>query len=426
MSSHSHAAVQGSPKKTAGITFAIAGAGGRGLMFATWLKDNLGAGSVVAVAEPRRAARAEVAQMHGIAEDSQFETWQQMLSGPRRADVLINATMDREHADSACRAMELGYHMLLEKPSATTLEDVMRIDRVRQETGRIVSVCHSLRYHVVYDRVAQMLREGRIGDVVSIDQLEAVEHIHQSHSFVRGNWGNESRSTFMLMSKSCHDIDIIASLVPQACRRVSSFGSLKFFRSENAPAGSPTYCVEGCPAERECPYHAMKIYGPESYWKRHAGLAGLDPNETKARLFESPYGVCVFKTDNDVVDHQVVSMEFEGGVTATFTMTAFTPWGGRYLRVHGTRGYLEARVDQRTIDLWEFWEGNLHSHIEFPAEDGGHGGGDDRLLQGFLEAVRAGDPDAVRTGTAESMRTHAIVFAAEESRRTGRVVELNA
>ena len=423
--SYSHAALETNPRKSVGLTFAIAGAGGRGRMFAEWLRDNLGAGSVVAVAEPRPSARAAVAEMHGIGEEYQFETWQQMLDGPRRADVLINATMDREHADSACRAMTLGYHMLLEKPSATTLDEVKRIDQVRRETGRIVSVCHSLRYHVVYDKVAQILREGRIGPVVSIDQLEAVEHIHQSHSFVRGNWGNEGRSTFMLMSKSCHDIDIIASLVPQECRRVSSFGSLTYFRPENAPAGSPTYCVEGCPAERECPYHAMKIYGPENYWKRHAGLAGLDLNETKARLFESPFGVCVFKTDNDVVDHQVVSMEFGGGVTATFTMTAFTPWGGRYLRIHGARGYLEARIDQRTIDMWEFWAGNLHTRIEFPAEEGSHGGGDGRLMQSFLKAVEADDADLVRTGTTESLRTHAIVFAAEESRRTGRVVSLD-
>jgi predicted dehydrogenase len=277
---------------------------------------------------------------------------------------------------------------------------------------------------VVYERIAEILKAGTIGDLVSIDQLEAVEHIHQSHSFVRGNWGNEARSTFMLLAKSCHDIDIIASLVPQECSRVSSFGSLTYFKPQNAPAGSPTYCVEGCPAEADCPYHAVKIYGPETFWKRHAGFGGLDQNETKARLYESPFGLCVFKTDNDVVDHQVVSMEFAGGVTATFTMTAFTPWGGRYLRIHGTRGYIEAKVDQRTIDLWEFWAENRHTHIDFPADGGSHGGADGRLIKNFIEAVQGQDESLVRTGTTESLRTHSIVFAAEEARRSGKVVEL--
>ena len=421
----SEVAIPESAPKTSRPTFAIAGAGGRGHMFADWLRDHMGYGSVVAVADPRDSARVAVAEMHGIPEEGQFKTWQEMLSRPRLADVLINTTMDREHVESACLAMQLGYHMLLEKPSATNISDVQRIHRVRQETGRIVSVCHSLRHHVVYERVAELLRSGAIGDVVSIDQLESVEHIHQSHSFVRGNWGNESRSTFMLLAKSCHDIDIIASLVPHDCLRVNSFGSLTYFRPENAPVGSPIYCVDGCPAEADCPYHAMKIYGPENFWKRHAGLSGLDRDQTLARLHESPYGLCVFKTDNDVVDHQVVSMEFEGGVTATFTMTAFTPTGGRFLRVHGTRGYIEAKIDSRSIDMWEFWSGNRHTHVEFPPDKGAHGGGDGRLIQNLIDAIASEDEARVRTGTTESLRTHAIVFAAELSRRSGKVVQLS-
>jgi predicted dehydrogenase len=393
-------------------------------MFGGWLREQYGRGSVVAVADPRPSARKEVAEMHGIPADRQYENWQQMLAEPRLSDVLINTTMDREHVSSACAGMKQGYHMLLEKPLATNLEDARQIDRVRQDTNRIVSVCHSLRHHSVYERVQELLNSGMIGDVVSIDQLEAVEHIHQSHSFVRGNWGNEGRSTFMLLAKSCHDIDIIASLVPKPCLRVSSFGSLSFFRSENAPIGAPMYCVQGCPAEQECPYHAMKIYGPGSDWRYHAGLEGVDRDETLLRLRESPYGLCVFRTDNDVVDHQVVSMEFEGGVTATFTMTAFTPWGGRYVRIHGTKGYLEAKIDQRTIDVWEFWADNRHTLFELPEESGGHGGGDGRLMRNLIEAIRANDPNRVRTDTTESLRTHTIVFAAESSRRSGQVVQI--
>lgn len=395
-------------------------------MFSEWIGEQLGNGAVVAVADPRPSARKAIAEMHGLSRDQQFESWQELLSKPRLADILINATMDRDHVDSACKAMELGYDMLLEKPSATNLADVRKIDQVRKETGRIVSVCHSLRHNSVYERVNDILRAGTIGEIVSLDQLEAVEHIHQSHSFVRGNWGNESRSTFMLLAKSCHDIDIIASLIPRECTRVSSFGSLTYFRPENAPAGSPTYCVDGCPVEAECPYHAMKIYGTGDRWKGHAGLGDLNREQIRARLHESPFGLCVFKTDNDVVDHQVVSMEFEGGVTATFTMTAFTPWGGRYLRVHGTKGYLEAKIDQRTIDVWEFWADNRQTHIEIPAESGTHGGGDGRLLQNLISAVAERDESRIRTGTAESLRTHSIVFAAEQSRRHKQVVELSS
>jgi predicted dehydrogenase len=407
-----------------GLAFAVAGAGGRGAMFSRWLLDNQGKGSVRAVAEPDSRRRRSVAELHGIPPELQFGDWQEMLAQPKLADVLVNTTMDREHVASACLAMERGYHMLLEKPIATTLADAAKIDRVRRETGRIVSVCHSLRYHPAYERVAEILRSGAVGEIVSLDQLESVEHVHQSHSFVRGNWGNESRSTFMLLAKSCHDIDIVASLFDQSCERVSSFGSLTHFTAKNAPEGAPLYCVQGCPVEEECPYHALKVYGTDGPWRAHAGLEGLDREQTFQKLLESPFGACVYRSDNDVVDHQVVAMEFAGGATATFTMTAFTPFGGRYLRVHGTKGYLEAKIDQGVVDLWEFWRGNRHSQFEVPPESGTHGGADDRVVRNLIDAVRHNDPARVRTGTDESLCTAAITFAAEQARREGTVVQV--
>ncbi|HEY0868040.1 MAG TPA: Gfo/Idh/MocA family oxidoreductase [Fimbriimonas sp.] len=408
------------------MSFAVAGAGGRGRMFSHWLLENLGRGTVVAVAEPHPRRRQEISEMHGILPENQFETWHEMLDRERLADVLINTTMDQEHLGSACQAMRQGYHMLLEKPIATNLSEAQRIDQVRRETGRIVSVCHSLRYHAAYERVVEVVQSGAVGEVVSLDQLEAVEHIHQSHSFVRGNWGNEARSTFMLLAKSCHDIDVIAMLVGRPCKRVGSFGSLSHFRIENAPPGAPLYCVEGCPVEEACPYHAAKIYGGGGPWSYHGGFEGLTREQALLKLRESPFGVCVYQADNDVVDHQVVAMEFEGGATATFTMTAFTPFGGRYLRIHGTKGYLEAKIDQGTIDLWEFWKGNRHSRLEVPAESGAHGGADDRVMRNLLAAVRRNDPGLVRTGTDESVRTGAVTFAAEIARRERRVVDVEA
>lgn len=408
-----------------GLTFALAGAGGRGNMFAEWLRSNVCAGAITAIAEPNSERLRSIAEMHQIPKERQFRSFQEMLEVPKLADILINTTMDCEHIASAVMAMRAGYHMLLEKPMATSLADCATINRVRIETNRSVSVCHSLRYNSVYSEVRKIIRSGAIGDIVSLDQLEAVEVVHQSHSFVRGNWGNEGRSTFMLLSKSCHDLDIIIDLVGRECISANSFGSLYYFRPENQPAGAPDRCVDGCPVEESCPYSALKIYAGDNSWSQHAGLANLTMAETHERLRTSPYGRCVFKTDNDVVDHQVVSLQFEGGVTATFTMTAFTPWGGRYLRVHGTKGYIEARIDQRTIELYEFWENNKHSHIEIEESEGAHGGADSIVISSLIKAVSLDDASAILTTTAESLRSHAVVFAAERSRREGRQVFLS-
>ncbi|MBS1702743.1 MAG: Gfo/Idh/MocA family oxidoreductase [Armatimonadetes bacterium] len=406
------------------LTFVLLGAGARGTMFAEILANDYAPGTLVAVAEPNPERRAKIAEMHGIPAERQYETWEALLAESKLADVAINTTMDRHHVESSLLALGLGYHMLLEKPMASTLADCVAIADAARKSGRIVSICHSLRYNDVYSAVRDILASGRIGDIVSVDQLEAVEHIHQSHSFVRGNWGNESRSAFMLLAKSCHDIDILFDLVHDDCVRVGSFGSLKFFTKAYAPEGAPLRCLDGCPAEDECPYHAMKVYGAEKGWGRYIGLP-RDPELLRPILMEGPYGKCVFQTDNDVVDHQVVTMEFAKGQTVTFTMTAFTHFGGRRLRIHGTKGYLEAATETRKISVQEFWGEKASEEIEIPVREGGHGGADPLVIGTLIRAIESGDPSLVTTNTENSLKSHKIVFAAERARREGRVVNLS-
>lgn len=405
-------------------TFALAGAGSRGTMFAEWVREHVGPNALVAVAEPQADRRAEIAKMFDIPSENQFSSWKEMLARPKLATILLNTTMDADHYESAILALEGGYHMLLEKPMGISIKQCAEIEAVRRKTQRVVSVCHSLRYHPVYSETRKLIRSGRIGDLVSLDQLEAVEIVHMAHSFVRGNWGNEGRSTYMLLAKSTHDIDIIADLIDVPCKSVSSYGSLTHFRKENAPADAPAFCVEGCPHSAQCPYDAVKVYGEGKGFAHYGGYASISRAERLERLKTDRYGRCVYRCDNDVVDHQVVAMEFENDITATFTMTAFTPWGGRFLRVHGTKGYIEAKIDQNTIDLYEFWDSKKHSKIDVPELTGAHGGADGEVMRNLIEAVKFDDPASVLTTTSESLRTFAIVEGAERSRREGRRVEL--
>lgn len=410
------------------LTFLILGCGGRGVCFADELQRHPEYGVVVGVADPDSERRDRIGDAHCVSPDMRFTTWEEALERPRMADVVINTLMDRMHAASAIRAIGQGYHMLLEKPMATTLDDCMGIESAQRKHRRVVAVCHSLRYSRVFAEMIRLLRAGAIGDIVSLDQLEGVETTHQAHSFVRGNWGNESRSTFMLMAKSCHDIDAICHAINKPCLRVNSFGSLTSFRPERAPTGSPLRCTDGCPVERACPYSAFKLYVGEAakrlWYARHAGLAGLSETQAIERLQTSPYGRCVYHCDNDVVDHQVVAMEFAGGATATFTMTAFTPFSDRWIRVHGTEGFLKMSLEERTIDIWRYRDG-VREHIDLPLQStDGHGGADFNILAAFVDAVRRNDPEAVLTGLSESLRTHAAVFAAEKSRIERRQVDL--
>ena len=404
------------------FTFAVIGAGGRGNTFANWILQHADAGQVIAVAEPDQNRRKLLSDKCHIKPDFQFDNWEQMLSQPRLAHVVINTTMDQIHAPSSIKALDLDYHLLLEKPMATTVEDCIAIDKARRRNRRIVSVCHSMRYHLVYAEIKRLLESGTIGRLIGFDQIEGVEYTHYSHSFVRGNWSNQARSSFMLLSKSCHDVDVICYLVGRPCRSVASFGALNYFKKDNAPTGAPTRCTDGCPAEQKCPYSIYKLYlAPDAPW-RHAAWIGELPFEERFEVMRtSPYGRCVFQCDNDVVDHQVVCFEFEDNITGTFTMAAFD-MGHRRIRLHGSEGYIEASLATNTIDVYRFFD-KKHDIITFPSNSGSHGGADDNIMTNFVAALRAEDPDLVLTGTAESLRTHTVTFAAELARRENRLVE---
>lgn len=407
------------------LDIVILGCGGRGRTFARWIEKHPQDARLVAVADPIATARDAIADRHSIAPAMRFDSWESAMRQPRMGEIVINTLMDRLHVASALAALERGYHMLLEKPMAVTLDDCLAIDASRRRHGAIVSVCHSLRYHPVYARVKKLITDGAVGQIVSIDQLEGVDPQHQSHSFIRGNWARSHDSTFMLLAKSCHDIDILCYLVGKPVVQVSSFGRLSHFNAAHAPAGSPARCSDGCPHESTCPYSAYLLYARDSDYSHWIPkLATLSADQRVDFIRQSPYGRCVYHCDNDAVDHQVVAMEFADGATGTFTMTAFAP-GGRRLRIHGTHGYIDADIAASRISLTKFWGGISTSIVDIPAAEGSHGGGDDNVIASLIKAVRTGDAAQVLTPTDESLRTHAAVFAAERSRNTGVTVRLS-
>ncbi len=404
------------------LPVAVIGAGGRGFTFAGIFRDEVPGVQVTAVAEPRQDYREEFAKRFGVPTRGLFSDWRELAASPGKYDAVVISTPDRLHAEAAVAFTKRGCHMLLEKPMATSLEDCRRIARAQEEAGTVTCVCHSLRYNAGFAKLKEVAASGRIGRVVTIDQLEQVAWWHQAHSFVRGNWGNEGRSTFMLMAKSCHDIDYIAHLAGAGCRQVASHGGIAYFTRDNAPASSGERCT-ACAVEAGCPYSAFKRYVDTNREAWPAAVASLDHSrEAHLRaIAEGPYGRCVWKCDNDVVDHQVVCMDFDGGITATFTMTAFTQEGGRKIRVHGTEGEVEFTEEKMWVRT--FADGRTEQ-VVFPEEKGGHGGGDARVAASFLAAIREGNPSLVLTDVQESLRTHTIVFAAEQSRRQGRMVRI--
>ncbi|MBN6053083.1 Gfo/Idh/MocA family oxidoreductase [Nonomuraea sp. RK-328] len=401
------------------VTLAVVGAGSRGATYARHAVET-GQARVVAVADPVPGRRD---RFPGAAS---YADWRELAALPRQADALVIATQDRDHVEPAVRFAELGYDILLEKPMAVSEEDCRRIVAAAESSGVIFAVCHVMRYTSYTRTLKAMLDAGRIGEIVSVQHLEPVGWWHQAHSYVRGNWRRTDESTFMLLAKSCHDLDWLVHLTGRNVTRVSSFGGLHHFRPENRPAGAAGRCLD-CAVEPTCPYSAKRIYLPLA--GRHEWpLSVLTDDVSEAGVLDAlrtgPYGRCVYDCDNDVVDHQVVNMEFEGGVTAAFTMTGFTPAAHRQTRIFGTRGSIDGDGERLTVH--DFVTGRSETVDTRPPGDatarGGHGGGDAGLVDAFITAVRNRDRATVLSSPSESLHSHLIAWAAERSRLTGETV----
>lgn len=409
------------------FTVAIIGLGGRGLHTYARYQDKFPERmKIVAIADivPEKVRYA--GERYAVPEEYRFDSAESLLARERLADVLIIATQDRQHHAHAMAALEKGYDILLEKPVAVTMEDCIDIRDAAIKSNRMVAICHVLEYTAFYRKIKEIIKSGAIGEPVSVNAIENVGYWHQAHSFVRGNWRNDQIESPMILQKCCHDFDILCWLLDKRCISVSSLGSLKYFKEANAPEGSAERCVD-CKYVHSCPYSAVKIYldGKEIGYRN--GNADwpcniLVENPDEEKLLESmksgPYGKCVFRCDNNVVDHQIVNMEMEDEVTVSLTMTGFTAYNFRQLKIMGTLGDIVADQKENLVTVTPFGGESVVYDITTLTDDlSGHGGGDNRLMSEMFDALESGGN--VSSGIAGAIASHLIAFAAEESRKAG-------
>lgn len=409
----------------------LIGAGDRGTTYADLGAEFCPEFELVGVADPDPVRRNYIKEKFGLPDSACHETWRTLLNEPKLADAAIIATQDQKHFEPAMKAISLGYHLLLEKPAASTPEQCLQISEAAQKKGVEVVVCHVLRFTPFFRLLKQLLDEDRIGRVINIVHVECVGNVHQSHSYVRGNWHKKQESSPMILAKSCHDLDIVQWLLGQRCTRLQSFGSLSYFRKENMPEGAPEYCIEGCPAEENCPYSARKIYEQRGFpaFVQTATRKHQPTDEDIHRaITESDYGRCVFRCDNDVVDHQVVNLEYEDGATVSFTMSAFNR-GGRKIRIMGTKGEINAEMSDDFVTLFDF-ETRKESKIKIAdavldeSIRGGHGGGDRGIIRTFCQLLSGNYRGNTVTDISTSVENHLVAFAAEQSRCNGTVITM--
>ncbi|MBQ6031311.1 MAG: Gfo/Idh/MocA family oxidoreductase [Oscillospiraceae bacterium] len=410
-------------------TFVILGMGSRGKnAYGAELARMPDRAQITAVADPDPERLSIGGEAFGVRPGMRFSSAEELLAQPRLAEVACVCTQDRQHVPQAIAAMRKGYDVLLEKPISPSLSELQDVVRVARQTGRRVVVCHVLRYTPFFRTVKRVIDEGRLGQIVNIEALENVVYWHQAHSFVRGNWRREDETSPMILAKCCHDLDYLIWLCGSRVERVSSFGSLFHFRPENAPAGSALRCLDGCAAKEACPYDAEKIYLTNEGTGVCRGQVGwpvdvLSEHPTRETILDAirtgPYGRCVYRCDNDVVDNQVVNLQMESGAALTLTMSAFTSVGGRSIRILGTMGDLRAELRDETIRVCEFGKQPEMLPLDGLGAKDGHAGGDRGLIETFLDYLDGKDVGDSVTTLEASVESHLAALAAEQSRLQG-------
>ena len=405
------------------MKIAIIGLGGRGSTYAHFTK-HFGS-EVVAVCDPD-VKKKELAITYGVPENSFFTDEEEFFKQGKIADALVIATMDTLHYRQAMKALDVGYDILLEKPIAMTLRECIEIRDKAKKLGKKVVVCHVLRYAPFYNQVKEILDSGAIGEIVALEQVEHIGYYHYAHSYVRGNWRNTDVSLPLILAKNCHDTDIIAWLIGKKCISVSSYGSLKYFKEENAPKVSTAHCFD-CPKKDSCVYNAFSIYNNEEYEKaaglaKHGGLgttkAEIDKNLSNPA---NAYGRCVYRCDNNVVDNQIVNMQFEDGVVAQLRTIAFSNDLHRNLTIYGTNGVITTINEGGTKIKVEKIGGEtaVYDVIKLAGGYGHHAGGDVGIIKQFIEYLETGIKTKNITDICDSVMGHEIGFLAEESRLSG-------
>lgn len=420
------------------ITAIIVGAGHRAFVYSELAKTNPEMLKIVGVADPNPVRRKKAMEYFGFGEDMCFESAQELAKKGKLADTVINGTMDEQHLETAVPLLNAGYDMLLEKPFAPNEADMREIVECAKKNNSKVMICHVLRYTPFYYSIKERVASGEIGDIINIQTTEHVSYHHLSTSYVRGKWANSDKChTSMLLAKCCHDLDIMMWIMSETKpTQISSFGNKYQFKPENAPEGAGTICMKDCPHVDTCVYSTKRLYidHPDRWsfyvWDALEGIENPTIDDKIALMkSDNPYARCIYKCDNNVVDHQSVLVNFASGATGTHNMVGGSAEPRRNIHIVGTKGEIYGNFEDSKFTVLKINPSPDAHNEECDVEEvdlrvtgdmvgayGGHGGGDERLAADFVKFIRGEKPSLACTSIFDSVAGHLSVYLADESR----------
>lgn len=426
------------------IKIVLVGAGNRADIYSTFSLKTPERMKVVGIVDPDKEHMEKMRKKYSVPEENCFTDLGDFLKREKFADAVINGTMDHLHVVTSIPILEAGYDLLLEKPFAVNEEELRRLVKVANDCKRKVYICHVLRYTPFYSAIKRHLVNHDIGDILSIEMCEHVNYHHMAAAYVRGKWRSPKLCFApMLLAKSCHDMDIMMWMMSETKPKVvHSYGSDIQFMPDKKPKEAGERCMVDCPLNGECAFSCEANYVTHPRWHQYVAreMKEGDTPESFANSLKTynPYGKCVWDFERDGnVDHQAVLINFENGVTGTFTMTGGAARSERNIHIVGTKGeikgtfeeskYILRKIAPYTSAGYEDTVIDLKITGDMIGAYGAHGGGDGHLVYDFLDVLCGGEKPFSATDINDSTVSHLVVFAAERARKSGmpQIMELD-
>lgn len=404
------------------VKVAVIGAGVRGTYtYAPYILEYPNLCEIVAVVETKKGRRDLFSQKYNLKEEYIFESEEQFFASEKIADAVIIATSDDSHYNYAKLALEKGYHILLETPMANSLDGLVHLKELSHTySDRILMTCHVLRHTEFFNKLKEIIDSRELGELSSIQYNENIGYLNFAHSYVRGNWRNSSDTSPLILSKSSHDMDILLYLTGSKFRKIASFGSLKHFNSDSFKLTMSENCYR-CSEEENCPYSCKKIYLENNSVMNNAVHINPTKENLETILKEGPYGRCVYRSDNNVVDNMVSIIEFENNVSATFNLSAFTKECNRTIKLMFTHGEVGGSFNDNEIRIKKFGE-DEDRLLSLGKNDLSNNNANSNLIKSFINSVSQKNYISPNSNIKDSINSHVMAFAAEYSRVSEEVI----
>ena len=361
--------------------------------------------------------RVEMAKAYLGVDCPTFTDFERMMR-ETKPDTLIVTTVDATHHEFIIKGMGMGADIITEKPLTTDESKCQQILDAQKKTGRNIRVTFNYRYSPHRVKIYELLNEGKIGRLTSVDFHWYLD-IHHGADYFRRWHRLRSKGGSLLVHKASHHFDLLNWWIDSDPEEVFAYGALEHY-GKNGPFRH-THC-RTCPHKKDCAFHF------DITKQRELMMLYVQNEEHDGYLRDG----CVFREDVDIFDKMAVQIRYANKVQVSYSLTAYSPYEGYRISFNGTKGKIDAWIKEM-----QPWEEEAYDEIQLttnfgkrelfriPHSDGGHGGGDDRLHnQIFLPGQE--DPYRQAAGLRDGVMAVLIGVAARNSIDTGKPVRIES